>query len=148
LEEKMIMQAKALGRSSFRGLEGLKILLDPFLIKYPVLSGNTIAFVTAGDISEILKHMEELFADEISAYYYMNLCNDSNIRVSELPKHHYHSESFQAPNKPPKQSLLLLLEQDREKPLIKEWLCKWRDDLEKLQSAVLDNIKVMLEHRT
>jgi hypothetical protein len=144
LEEKVIMQAKALGRYSHCGkLQGLQVLSDPFLIKYPVMSGNMMGFVIR-DIHSFLKRMEESFADEIFALYYMNLYNDSNIRVSEPPKHCYHSKSFHVSDKTPKESLLLLLEQDKEKPLIKEWLARWRDDLVKLQSQVLRDIKTML----
>jgi hypothetical protein len=40
-------------------------------------------------------------------------------------------------------SISLFVEQDKDKPLIKEWLCKWRDDLTRLQSEVLDNIKAI-----
>ena len=91
----------------------------------------------------ILKNMEESFADEISAFYYMNLYNDSNIRVSE-PRKYCHSKSFKPLDKTPRQCLLLLVEQDKGKPLIKEWLCKWRDNLTRLQSEVLDNIKTIV----
>jgi hypothetical protein len=73
----------------------------------------------------------------------MNLRNDSNIRVSEPRKYYDSIESLKRLDKTPKQCLSLLLEQDKEKPLIKEWLCKWRDDLASLQSEVLDNIKLI-----
>ncbi len=72
----------------------------------------------------------------------MNLYNDS-IRVSE-PRKYYHSEAFKPLDKTPRQGLSLSVEQDKEKPLIKEWLCKLRDDLTRLQSEVLDNIKAIV----
>lgn len=88
----------------------------------------------------ILKYMEEFFEDEISAYYYMNLCTDL-YRVSES-----HRCKLVKPlldkDKSPKQRLALLLEQDEEEPLIKEWLYKWREDLEKLQSDVLERLSL------
>jgi hypothetical protein len=87
--------------------------------------------------------MEKSFADEIAAFYYMNLHSDSDIRVSE-PRKYYHSKSFKPLDKTPRQGLSLFVEQDKEKPLIKEWLCKWRDELTKLQSEVLDNIKAIV----
>lgn len=144
LEDKMITQAKALNRPSLRFREGLKILLDPFLIKYPVVSGNNIGFVGAQGMREILKHMEESFADEIAAFYYINLCNDSNIGESESRKYYYHCWSVKPLDKSPKQCLSLFLEQNKEEPLIKEWLYKWREDLEKLQYEVQAGIKAMV----
>jgi hypothetical protein len=99
--------------------------------------------VMTQDTRSILKRMEKSFADEIAAFYYMNLHSDSDIRVSE-PRKYYHSKSFKPLDKTPRQGLSLFVEQDKEKPLIKEWLCKWRDDLTKLQSEVLDNIKAIV----
>jgi hypothetical protein len=109
---------------------------------FSVTATDTIGMMgfTKGTRS-ILKDME--IADEIAAFYYMNLCSDSNIRVSE-PRKYYHSKSFKPLDKTPRQGLSLFVEQDKEKPLIKEWLYKWRDDLTRLQSEVLDNIKAIV----
>ncbi len=120
----------------------LLMLLNPF----PILSPTTDAIGMMGftkGTRTILKDMEESFADEIAAFYYMNLCSDSNIRLSE-PRKYFHSRSFKPLDKTPRQGLSLYVEQDKENPLIKEWLYKWRDDLTKLQSEVLDNIKVIV----
>ncbi|MGA9150666.1 MAG: hypothetical protein WBZ36_08810 [Candidatus Nitrosopolaris sp.] len=68
-------------RSHRDKLKGLQVLSDPFLIKYPVMSGNMMGFVIR-DIHSFLKHMEEAFVDEIIALYYMNLYNDSNTMMS------------------------------------------------------------------
>lgn len=119
----------------------LLMLLDPprSISHTPLMTMMGITQGTRG----ILKDMEESLADEIAAFYYMNLYNDSNIRVSE-PRKYYHSKSFKPLDKTPRQGLLLLGEQDKEKPLIKEWLGKWRDDLTRLQSEILDNIKMIV----
>jgi len=58
----------------------------------------------------------------------MNLRSDSDVRVSQ-PRKYYHSKPFKPLDKTLRQDILLFVEQDKEKPLIKEWLCKWRDDL-------------------
>jgi DNA-binding PadR family transcriptional regulator len=123
-------------------LKGLLMLLDPI----PSLSPTTDTIGMMGFMKgtcSILKDMEGSFADEIAAFYYMNLCSDSDIRVSE-PRKYYHSKSFKPLNKTPRQGLSLFVEQDKERPLIKEWLFKWRDDLTRLQSEVLDNVKAIV----
>ena len=48
------------------------------------LLGMSIMGVKTRDTLSILKHMEESFGDEITAFYYMNLHNDSDIRVVPL----------------------------------------------------------------
>jgi hypothetical protein len=121
--------------------KGLLMLLHPFPIFSPTDYIGMMGF-TKGTRS-ILKDMEESFADEIAAFYYMNLHSDSDVRVSE-PRKYYHSKSLKPLDKTPRQGLSLFVEQDKEKPLIKEWLCKWRDDLTRLQSEVLDNIKAIV----
>jgi DNA-binding PadR family transcriptional regulator len=122
-------------------LNELQMLLDPS--PPPTVGMSFLMGVMTRDTRSILKRMEESFADEIAAFYYMNLHNDSDIRVSE-PRKYYHSKSFEPLDKTPRQVLSLFVEQDKGKPLIKEWLCKWRDDLTRLQSEVLDNIKAIV----
>ena len=122
-------------------LNELQMLLDPS--PPPTVGMSFLMGVMTQDTRSILKRMEKSFADEIAAFYYMNLHSDSDIRVSE-PRKYYHSKSFKPLDKTPRQVLSLFVEQDKEKPLIKEWLCKWRDDLTKLQSEVLDNIKAIV----
>jgi DNA-binding PadR family transcriptional regulator len=122
-------------------LNELQVLLDPS--PPPTVGMSFLMGFMTQDTRSILKHMEESFADEIAAFYYMNLHSDSDIRLSE-PRKYYHSKSFKPLDKTPRQCLSLFVEQDKEKPLIKEWLCKWRDDLTRLQSEVLDNIKAIV----
>jgi hypothetical protein len=117
----------------------LQMLLDPYLRISSFVTFSMMGYMTR-DTRTVLKHMEESFADEISAFYYMNLYNDSN---SEQRKY-YNSRSFKPLDKTPRQCLSLLLKQDKEKPLIREWLSKWRDDLTRLQSEVLDNVRVIV----
>jgi hypothetical protein len=121
-------------------LKELSMLLEPTPSIYPTPYIDMMDFNRGTRV--FLKDAEESFRDEITAFYYMNLSNDS-IRVSE-PRKYYHSKSFKPLDKTPRQGLSLLVEQDKEKPLIKEWLRKLRDDLTNLQSEVRDNIKAIV----
>ena len=111
-------------------LHELQMLLDtsPHIPSFVTMS--MMGYVTR-DTRSTLKHMEDSFADEIAAFYYINLLNDY-IRGGKPRK---------PLDKTPKQCLSLLLEQDKDKPLIKEWLSKWMNDLKRLQSDVLGNIE-------
>jgi hypothetical protein len=120
----------------------LLMLLHPIPSVSPTPSIGMMGF-TKGNRG-ILEDMEKSFADEITAFYYMNLRNDSNIRVSEPRKYYDSIESLKPLDKTPKQCLSLLVEQDKEKPLIKEWLSKWKDDLIRIQKEVLANIEVIV----
>jgi DNA-binding PadR family transcriptional regulator len=113
-------------------LKELQVLLRPTQSIFPTVGMSVIG---TPDTLNILRRMEESFEDEITAFYYMNLYNDSNIRVSDA--------SFNS-SYTPKQCLSLLLKQDKNKPHIKERLSKWRDNLTRLQSEVLDNIKAIV----
>ena len=61
-------------------VEEFMILLNPLWYRYPRLS--LITFTTL-DPNRILEQMEESFAEEISAFYYMNLLKP-NIDVDEM----------------------------------------------------------------
>jgi hypothetical protein len=143
LSFKYINMQEAVNRPDFRvvwlcaKLKELSMLLEPTPSIYPTQYIDMMDFNRGTRV--FLKDTDESFRDEITAFYYMNLYNNS-IRVSE-PRKYYHSKSFKPLDKTPRQGLSLLVEQDKEKPLIKEWLCKLRDDLTNLQSEVLDNIK-------
>jgi DNA-binding PadR family transcriptional regulator len=115
----------------------LSMLLDPTPSIYRTPDIDMMDFNRG--TSAFLKDIEKSFVDEITAFYYMNLYNNC-IRVSE-PRKYYHSKSFKPLDKTPRQCLSLLVEQDIE---IRERLCKWRDDLTRLQSEVQDNIKVIV----
>lgn len=115
----------------------LLTLLNPIPSVSPTPSIGMMG-VTQGNRG-ILEDMEKSFADEITAFYYMNLRNDSNIRVIE-PRNDS-IESLKPQDKTPKQCLSLLLKQDKEKPLLREWSSKWWDDLKKLYSEILYNMK-------
>jgi hypothetical protein len=144
--EKYISMREAVNRPDFRviwlcaKLKELSMLLEPTPSIYPTPYIDMMDFNRGTRV--FLKDTEESFRDEITAFYYMNLYNNS-IRLSE-PRKYYHSKLFKPLDKTPRQGLSLLVEQDKEKPLIKEWLCKLRDDLTNLQSEVLDNIIVIV----
>ncbi len=104
------------------------MLLNPTSFVYPSL--GMFNFQTR-HVSTILQKMEESFADEISAFYYMNLQNNFPVSTDESPNHSS------------KESLSLILEQDNEEPSIREWLSKWKDDLVTLQEEILQNTRAI-----
>jgi hypothetical protein len=116
-------------------LNELLMLLHPSPLVYTFMTMSTKRYLPR-DIRSTLTRMEESFADEIAAFYYMNLCTDSNIRVSES----------RLLDKTPRQCLLLILEQDKEKPLIKEWFLKWIEDLKSQQSDLSDEEQKLLDN--
>jgi hypothetical protein len=101
-------------------------LLNPTSLTMPHMRLSPFSF-RAEHVSTILQKMEESFADEISAFYYMNLQNNFPVSTDESPNHSS------------KESLSLILEQDNEEPSIREWLSKWKDDLVTLQEEILQN---------
>jgi hypothetical protein len=125
--------------------EEVMMLLHLTSFIYPSVS--MINFKTR-HISSILQEMEESFADEITAFYYMNLYNDSRIRINDLPGKYYHSlpinESFKKLEHTPKECLSMILQEDKEEPLIRKWFSKWKKDLVGLQEEILQNIKSVI----
>jgi CHASE3 domain sensor protein len=71
--------------------------------------------------------MEEAFANEITAMYYMNLCKDVNSSIDH---------SFKLLNRSPIECLSTILEQDRGGHLM-DWFNKCMKDLEAFQEDTL-----------
>jgi hypothetical protein len=109
-----------------------------------------------GVIRELSHHLEELFADEITALYYFHLYYDFEFytRVSEPMK--YYSSSISSNNdnnqdslhhlRPvspsPKNCLVSILQSDKEKPSISEWLYLWMQDITNLQNEIYGYFKL------
>jgi hypothetical protein len=108
-------------------LEEIVILLNPLWYRYPNLSLVTF---TALDSNRVLKHMEESFADEISAFYYMNLLKP-NIDVTETKMRHdpVLKKSSKDLTDKLEERLLLLIQEVKGDPLIRNWARKWSKDL-------------------
>ena len=103
-------------------LEEIMILSNPLWHRYPRLSLITF---TALDPNRILKYMEESFANEISAFYYMNLLKP-NIDVSL------------------KQCLSLLVQEIKGDPPLREWLNKWIEDIDSVYQDIHKTVKIWL----
>jgi hypothetical protein len=96
------------------------------------------------NISDLLQQAEEWFADEITTFYYMNLYDDFQIQISGPRKYSSLIQGYDSDSKPlnlkPKDCLLTILE-DKNKPLIKDWLSKWIYDITNFQKEVFESIK-------
>jgi DNA-binding PadR family transcriptional regulator len=96
------------------------------------------------NISDLLQQAEEWFADEITTFYYMNLYDDFQIQISGPRKYSSLIQGHDLNSKPlnlkPKDCLLAILE-DKNKPLIKDWLSKWIYDITNFQKEVFESIK-------
>jgi hypothetical protein len=104
------------------------MLLHPMPLAYPHIG---MINITAQNSRSILQKKEKSFADEINAFYYINLHNESSLIDA----------SDKSLNCTPKQCLSSILEQDKCKPLLREWFAKWMEDLKTYQEEVLQNIK-------
>ena len=120
-------------------LEEIMILLNPLWYRYPRLSWFTF---TALDPNRILKYMEESFADEISVFYYMNLLKP-NIDVSEMRV--YHDPMLRNGSKDLtdnlEKRLLLLIQEVKGDPSIRDWARKWSEDLRSVYQEIGEAVK-------
>ena len=100
-------------------------------------------------IREVSHHLEELFADEVTAFYYFNLYYEFEFqsRIQSATKY-YSSLKDIRPYLPklqrPKDCLSLILEQDKNKPLIKEWLHNLTRDIVKLQKETYETLELTI----
>ena len=120
-------------------LEEIMILLNPLWYRYPRLSLFTF---TGLDSNRILKYMEESFADEISVFYYMNLLKP-NIDVSEMKM--YHDPMLRKDSKDLtdnlEKRLLLLIQEVKGDPSIRDWAKKWSEDLRSVYQEIGEAVK-------
>jgi hypothetical protein len=114
-------------------LEEITILLNPLRYHYPHLS--LITFTTL-DPNRILEQMEDAFADEISAFYYMNLFNH-NIKIENSYKDLIHGME---------RPLSLLFQEDKTDPLIKDWIKKWTEDLSGIYKQIYQTMERWSSH--
>jgi hypothetical protein len=135
----------------------VKEKLDKFmLLLNPIEHGfseSVSLSLPAEVIREILYQLEELFADEITAFYYFHLYYDFEFytRVSE-PMKYYSSSTTSSNNQDnnnlfpisprPKDCLVSILQTDKEKPLISEWFYQWMQDITNVQNEVYSYLKL------
>ncbi|MGA7367524.1 MAG: hypothetical protein WBX01_00205 [Nitrososphaeraceae archaeon] len=109
-------------------LEEIMILLNPLSYRYPRLS--LISFTTL-DPNTILRHMEQSFADEISAFYHMNLLKP-NIDVNETKMRHKCNLE---------KCLPILVREVKGDPLLGNWIKKWSEDLTSVYHDIDETMK-------
>jgi hypothetical protein len=119
--------------------EEIMILLNPLWYRYPRLSLITF---TAQDPNRIVKHMEESFADEISACYYMNFLKP-NIDVDEMKMRHGRllTKGSKDLRRDLGKCLSLLIQEVKEDPSTRDWVRKWSEDLSSVYQEIDKTVK-------
>jgi hypothetical protein len=116
-------------------LEEITLLLKPLWYSYPRLS--LVTFTTLYP-DRILKYMEESFAEEISAFYYLNLLKPN---VSEMKMNH----NFVLKSKDLKcnteQCLSLLVQEIKRDTLLRDWINKWSEDIDSVYQEIHETVK-------
>jgi hypothetical protein len=119
-----------------------KRLVEIMILLNPVECGFSESICLSPKvITQLSQQLEQLFADEITAFYYFHLHYDFefSIRVSEPMKYYStcissntneHQDIQSQPLSPisstPKDCLALILQNDKERPLISEWFYRYK----------------------
>ena len=125
-------------------LNEIMVLLNP--LEYVFSKPNSIQPEDMGELTRIL---EDIFADEITALYYIHLYYDHAFytRISQPTKYYssINNNNDQFPIlRRPKSCLSSILQDDKEKPLINEWFYKWMQDITILQKEIYETLKLNL----
>ena len=111
------------------------------------ISNKSLAMVQPRDtVEKISIMMEQFFVDEITALYYFNLYYDHEFdtRINR-PAKYYDSiiDANKFPESPiPKECLLSILHNDKEKPAIMKWFYKWMEDIGSLYKEISETFKL------
>jgi hypothetical protein len=135
-----------------------KRLVEIMILLNPVECGFSESIgLSSKVITQLSQQLEQLFADEITAFYYFHLYFDFEfyIRVSEPMKYYHtrvssntsdHQDNQSLPLSPissrPKDCLILILQSDKERPLISEWFYRWIQDITNLQNEIHGYLKL------
>ena len=97
-------------------------------------------------IEKISNQLEKEFADEITAFYYFQLCSELNVEVESRSR--YYSSIKHGKNQFPtsvilKSCLISILQNDKENPSISEWYYRWMNDINSLQKEVYETTQLM-----
>jgi hypothetical protein len=120
------------------------ILLNPLEYAFP----KSVSLKPEG-LEEISHIMEDIFADQITAVYYIHLYYDHGFdtRISQ-PTKYYSSINHNKDHFPvltrPKSCLSSILQHDKEKPSISEWFYNWIQDITNLQREIYETLKLSL----
>lgn len=98
-------------------------------------------------IDKISHQLEKEFADEITAFYYFQLCSEHQFEGVEKPSRYYSSIKHGNNQMPifsiPKSCLLSILQNDKENPSISEWYYRWMNDINSFQKEVYETSQLM-----
>jgi hypothetical protein len=135
-----------------------KRLVEIMILLNPVECGFSESIrLSPKVITQLSQQLEQLFADEITAFYYFHLYFDHefNTRVSQPMKYYStyissntsdHQDNQSQPLSPisstPKDCLALILQNDKERPLISEWFYRWIQDITNLQNEIYGYLKL------
>jgi hypothetical protein len=125
-----------------RKLKEIMTLLNP--VEYIF---SEAANLKPEDLAQIPHMLEEQFADEITALYYIHLYYDHafDTRINQTSKYRSSSTDNKNDQFPilsiPKRCLLAIIQSDKNKPLISEWFSKWKEDIIALQKEIYDTLK-------
>jgi predicted transcriptional regulator len=121
-----------------------KKLIEIMILLNPLEYGfSELASLPPEAIREISCRFEELFANEITALYYFHLYYDYGFetRINKSASYYYSSsinKDDKFPTLLPKSCLKLILQNDKEKPLISEWYNGWMKDISSLQKEIYE----------
>jgi hypothetical protein len=128
-----------------RKLKEIMTLLNP--VEYIF---SEAANLKPEELTQIPHILEEQFADEITALYYIHLYYDHafNSRINQTSRYSSSSSSSTDDKNNqfpilsiPKKCLLAIIQSDKNKPLIGEWFSKWKEDITTLQKEIYDTLK-------
>lgn len=98
-------------------------------------------------IEKVSHQLEKEFADEITAFYYFQLCSEYQFEAVEKPSRYCsfikHGNDQMPIFSIPKRCLLSILQNNKEKPSISEWYYKWMNDINSLQEEILRTSQLM-----
>ncbi len=126
----------------YKKLTEIMILLNPLEYAFP----KSVSLEPEG-LEEISHIMEDIFADQITAVYYIHLYYDHGFdtRISQPTKYYsfinHNKDQFPVLARP-KSCLLSILQGDKELPSINEWFYNWIQDITNLQKEIYETLKL------
>ena len=117
-------------------LEETMLLLNPLSYSYPHLS--LVTFTTLYP-NRILKYMEESIAEQISAFYYLNLLKP-NMDESEMKMCHNSVKSKDLKCNMEQRLSLLVQEIKGDVPL-RDWVNRWSEDIDSVYQDIQGTVK-------
>lgn len=126
-------------------------LYEIILSLNPLEYGFTESSSLEPEIIEKISHqLEKEFADEITAFYYFQLCSEYQFEGVENPGRYYSSIKYDKDQLPisfvPKSCLFSILHNDKENPSISEWYYRWMNDINRFQKEVCETSQLMTKN--